>query len=165
MTNPTEADWQPAALRYITDWEYDRSMRQIPSRNKLAVGASAAGARIRKAKFQADLAPSEDAAVRLLKEQLELSSNTDFLSDALTLFLWAVSERKLGHRILSESDSGERRVLVFPRLERVAPVASEHRLPRVDIKWTDRELGSLARLVSKNKAGKPTGALIRAVRG
>jgi hypothetical protein len=31
----------------------------------------------RKAKFQADLAPAEDRSVRLLKEELQLSSNTD----------------------------------------------------------------------------------------
>ncbi len=34
----------------------------------------------RKTKFQADLAPAEDRSVRLLKEELQLSSNTDFLS-------------------------------------------------------------------------------------
>src|SRR5712691_13007256 len=77
--------------------------------------------RRRKAKFQADLAPAEDRTIRLLKEELQLSSNTDFLSDALALIGWAVSERKQGHKIISESKSGERRVLVFPRLERVAP--------------------------------------------
>src|SRR5258708_3144428 len=49
----------------------------------------------RKAKFQADLAPAEDRSVRMLKEELQLSSNTDFLSDAVALFRWAVSERNL----------------------------------------------------------------------
>src|ERR1700681_4585346 len=58
----------------------------------------------RKAKFQADLAPAEDLSVRLLKEELQLSSNTDFLSDAVALFRWAVSERKLGQRIMSASE-------------------------------------------------------------
>src|ERR1035438_978858 len=91
----------------------------------------------RKAKFQADLAPAEDRSVRLLKEELQLNSNSDFLSDAVALFRWAVSERKLGHRIMSESSSGERRILVFPRLERVAP---ELELPRVNIAWTTREI-------------------------
>ena len=115
----------------------------------------------RKTKFQADLAPAEDRSVRLLKEELQLSSNTDFLSDAVALFRWAVSERKLGHRIMSESASGERNVLLFPRLERVAPVIV---LPRVDIKWTGRELESLAELVSAGEANRPTDALIRAMR-
>jgi hypothetical protein len=73
----------------------------------------------RKTKFQADLAPAEDRTLRLLKDELQLTSNTDFLSDAVALFRWAVSERKLGHRIISESASGERKVLLFPRLERV----------------------------------------------
>ena len=117
--------------------------------------------RVRKAKFQADLAPAEDRMMRVLKEELQLTSNTDFLSDALALFRWAVSERKLGHRIISESASGERNVLLFPRLERVAPDVD---LPRVQIKWTERELESLAGLVSAEKANHPTEALIRAMR-
>src|SRR6266853_3185543 len=110
--------------------------------------------RRRKAKFQADLAPAEDRSVRLLKEELQLSSNTDFLSDAVALFRWAVSERKLGHRIMSESASGERNVLLFPRLERVAP---DLVLPRVEIKWTGRELESLAELASSAEATTITG--------
>jgi len=67
----------------------------------------------------------------------------------------------LGHRIISESASGQRNVLLFPRLERVAPDLA---LPRVDIKWTDRELESLAALASAAEANRPTDALIRAVR-
>jgi len=119
------------------------------------------GKRARKAKFQADLAPAEDRTMRVLKEELQLTSNTDFLSDALALFRWAVSERKLGHRIISESVSGERQVLMFPRLERVAPDLA---LPRVEIQWTERELESLAQLASAPKADPPTEALIRAMR-
>jgi hypothetical protein len=118
-------------------------------------------ARPRKIKFQADLPPAEDRAVRLLKEELQLTSNTDFLSDALALFRWAVSERKMGHRIVSESVTGDRKVLVFPRLERVAPDLS---LPRVEIQWTERELESLTELASKAEANPPTDALIRALR-
>jgi len=121
----------------------------------------APNSRPRKAKFQADLAPAEDRTVRLLKEELQLTSNTDFLSDAVALYRWAVSERKLGHRIVSESTRGERKVLLFPRLERVAPDMS---LPRVEIKWTERELESLAELASAGEANRPTEALIRAMR-
>jgi hypothetical protein len=116
--------------------------------------------RRRKTKFQADLAPAEDRTVRLLKKELQLTSNTDFLSDAVALFRWAVSERKLGHRIISESVSGERKVLLFPRLERVAP---DLVLPRVEIEWTERELESLAELASAREANGPTDALIRAM--
>ena len=115
----------------------------------------------RKTKFQADLAPAEVRSVRLLKEELQIASNTDFLSDALALFRWAVSERKLGRRIVSESANGERNVLLFPRLERVAP---DLVLPRVEINWTERELESLAQLVSAGEANRPTDALIRAMR-
>lgn len=116
---------------------------------------------IRKSKFQADLAPTEDRIVRGLKQDLELGSNTDFLCEALALFRWAVWERKRGHRIFSVSETGERKELVLPRLERVAP---ELALPRVEISWTPRELESLAGLASREPAA-PTEALIRAMRG
>lgn len=115
----------------------------------------------RKPKFQADLAPIEDNTVRSLKAELQLTSNSDFLSEALALFQWAVTERKRGHRILSESQNGERQILILPRLERVAPEAS---LPRVEIDWTERELESLMKLAGSAPA-KPTEALIRALKG
>jgi hypothetical protein len=115
----------------------------------------------RKSKFQADLAPAEDRMVRGLKQDLQLTSNTDFLSDALALFRWAVWERKRGHRIFSETETGERKELVLPRLERVAP---DLMLPRVEISWTSRELESLADLASREPAN-PTETLIRAMRG
>ena len=115
----------------------------------------------RKSKFQADLAPAEDRMVRGLKQELQLTSNSDFLSDALALFRWAVWERKRGHRIFSETEMGERKELVLPRLERVAP---EIMLPHVEISWTSRELESLADLASREPA-HPTETLIRAMRG
>jgi hypothetical protein len=117
--------------------------------------------RLRKSKFQADLAPSEDSILRALKAELQLTSNSEFLVDALTLFRWAVFERKRGHRIVSESSSGERKILLFPRLERVAPDVD---LPRVDLHWTEREIESLAELALRHPA-RPTEALIRAMRG
>jgi hypothetical protein len=116
--------------------------------------------RLPKIKFQADLAPVEDRTVRALKADLHLSSNSDFLSDAVALFQWAVAERKNGRRILSETASGERRVLVFPRLERVAP---ELELPQVEIQWTDQELKDLAELAG-GPAPEPTRELKRAMR-
>jgi hypothetical protein len=117
--------------------------------------------RVRKSKFQADVAPADDRAIRSLKEELQLGSNTDFLSDAVTLLRWAVSERRHGNQIVSESASGDRRVLVFPRLERVAP---DLVLPRVSIEWTGKELDSLAELASREKAPPPTDMLRRALR-
>ena len=98
--------------------------------------------------------------MRALKTELQLTSNTDFLSDALALFHWAVAERKRGHRIVSESATGERKILVFPHLERVAPGLM---LPRIDIRWTQAELENLAELASKPPAG-PTDPLVRAMR-
>lgn len=115
----------------------------------------------RKPKFQADLAPIEDSTVRALKRELQLTSNSDFLSEALALFQWAVSERRLGHRIVSESASGEKRILVLPRLERVAPPDV---LPNVSIDWTEKELESLTKLASAEPA-KPNASLTRALRG
>src|SRR5438874_3527697 len=82
---------------------------------KKRIGVSATSPR-RKTKFQADLAPAEDRSVRLLKEEFQLSSSTDFLSDAVALFRWAVSERKLGHRIVSErARAGSERYCSFRR--------------------------------------------------
>jgi hypothetical protein len=129
-------------------------------KSKKAVALPAKAPTARKTKFQADLAPSEDSMVRVLKAELQMTSNTDFLTDALALFRWAVSERKRGHRIVSESATGERKILLFPRLERVAP---EVTLPHVDIRWTNKELESLAELASGQPA-EPTDALIRAMR-
>jgi hypothetical protein len=152
-------------LEFMPQSEYsvDRSI-PMPSATRKKPSAPATQARskpkVRKTKFQADLAPSEDQMVRHLKAELEMTSNSDFLTDALTLYRWAVAERKRGHRIVSESTTGERKVLLFPRLERVAP---EVTLPHVDIRWTDKELGSLAELVSVQPA-EPTEALIRAMR-
>jgi len=77
------------------------------------------------------------------------------------LFRWAVWERKNGRRIFSESETGERKELVLPRLERVAP---ELMLPRIEISWTPRELESLAELASREPA-TPTESLVRAMRG
>lgn len=114
----------------------------------------------RKPKFQADLAPAEDNMVRSLKQELQLGSNSDFLSEAVALFRWAVAERKLGHRIVSESTTGEKKVLVLPRLERVAPEAA---LPHVSIDWTQEELEKLARFSTAEPA-KPTEALVKAMR-
>lgn len=68
---------------------------------------------------------------------------------------------EIGHRIVSESASGERNILVFPRLERVAP---DLMLPRLEIKWSERELSSLAELAMTAEANPPTEALIRALR-
>lgn len=122
--------------------------------------STASSPRVKKTKFQADLAPVEDSMVRTLKAELQLTSNTDFFSDALALFRWAISERKRGRVILSESSTGERKILVFPRLERVAP---EFSLPQVEIQWNPKELESLAELASGQPA-KPTRALVRAMR-
>jgi hypothetical protein len=135
-------------------------VNRMPVRNK-RTQITPGPRRARKAKFQADLAPAEDRVVRVLKEELQIGSNTDFLSDAVALFRWAVSERKLGHRIISETVSGERKILVLPRLERVAPDVA---LPRIEIQWTESELESLAELAAAENAPHPPGALIRAMR-
>jgi len=116
--------------------------------------------RAQKLKFQADLAPAEDRMVRALKSELQMTSNSDFLSDALTLFRWAVAERRRGHRILSESANGERRVLLFPRLERIAPDVD---LPKIEISWTEGEIERLAELLTGEPA-QPGEALRRLMR-
>ena len=90
-----------------------------------------------------------------------MSSNSDFMSDAVALFQWAVGERKRGHKIFSESTTGGGKVLVLPRLERVAPEAV---LPHVNLDWTEEELASLMELAGGEPA-QPTEALVRLMRG
>jgi len=102
----------------------------------------------------------EDRIVRSLKEELQVSSNSDFMADAVALFHWAVAERKRGHRIISESTTGEKQILVLPRLERVAPEAA---LPVVKIDWSETELESLMNLTAARPA-QPTEALVRFMR-
>src|SRR5271167_2409265 len=106
-------------------------------------------------KFQADLAPTDAGTLQRLKQDLEVRSNADFLAEAVSLIRWAVSERRRGCVIVSESASGEKRVLVSPRLERVAP---EQPVPHVEIRWTKQQLDSFGQLASGIPAA-PTPAL------
>ncbi|MBZ5705386.1 MAG: hypothetical protein LAN63_08535 [Acidobacteriia bacterium] len=107
-------------------------------------------------KFQADLAPSDASTLQRLKQELEVRSNADFLAEAVALIRWAVSERSRGCAIVSESASGEKRVLVSPRLERVAP---EQLLPHVEINWSKEQLESFGQLASGPPAA-PKRALV-----
>ena len=116
---------------------------------------------LRKPKFQADLAPADDRILRLLKQELQLNSNSDFMTEAIALFQWAVAERRRGHRIVSEDTTGKKHVLLLPRLERVAP---ESMLPYVDIDWSEKELQTL-REISRAEPAEPTELLKRAMRG
>jgi len=98
--------------------------------------------------------------MRALKAELQIRSNTEFLLDAMPLSIGGVGTetRPPDHQRKRER---RRRMLVFPRLERVAP---EPVLPRVEIQWTERELRSLGELASAAEASRPTQALIRAMR-
>src|SRR5260370_28555299 len=96
-----------------------------PARNRNARHRSKSA---RKPKFQADLAPIEDGAVRSLKEQLQLTSNSDFLSEAVALFQWAVSALRQESMILSESARRDMRYLVLQLLHRAPPQST---LPHV----------------------------------
>lgn len=107
-------------------------------------------------KFQADLAPADAAKLQRLKEELEVRSNADFLAEAVALIGWAVTERRRGRTIVSETTSGERRILVSPRLERVAP---DETIPHIEINWTESELEDVARLAASPPAA-PTPGLI-----
>jgi len=80
--------------------------------------------RARKSKFQADVAPAEERTIRLLKEELRLSSKRRLPVGRLALLGWVASERKQGYRIIGE----------------------EVALPPVEMQWTKRELKSLAQL-------------------
>jgi len=112
-------------------------------------------------KFQADLAPSDAGTLQRLKQDLEVRSNADFLAEAVSLIRWAVSERRRGCVIVSESITGEKRVLVSPRLERVAP---EQPVPHVEIRWTKQQLESFGRLAAAAPTA-PTSALVNLMKG
>jgi hypothetical protein len=111
-------------------------------------------------KFQADLAASDAAALLVLKEQLEVRSNADFLSEAIAFMRWAVGERRRGSRILSESRTGERSILITPSLERVAP---QEELPFLELHWTSEQLAAIAQFMSATPA-PPTPELKRAIK-
>ena len=111
-------------------------------------------------KFQADLAPGDATTLQNLKEELQVRSNADFLAEAVALIRWAVSERRRGCTILSENPLGEKRVLVSPRLERVAPPEI---LPHVEINWTKEQWESFSRLASVSPT-TPTAALVELMR-
>jgi hypothetical protein len=51
--------------------------------------------RARNTKFHGDLAPADDRAVRLAKQDPRRRANTDLLTDAIALFRWASAERRL----------------------------------------------------------------------
>jgi hypothetical protein len=131
------------------DFEVTLMSRNQPRRNRVQT------------KFQADLAPSDAGTLQRLKQDLEVRSNADFLAEAVSLIRWAVSERRRGCVIVSESITGEKRVLVSPRLERVAP---EQPVPHVEIRWTKQQLESFGRLAAAAPTA-PTSALVNLMKG
>jgi hypothetical protein len=110
-------------------------------------------------RFQADLTPKEAAILEALKEQIEVRSNADLLSNVLSLLAWLVRERQEGRIIVSFAEDRPVRELASPILDRVAP---EYKLPKVEMSWTRDELNSFAALASK-QAADPTPALVRAL--
>jgi len=111
-------------------------------------------------RFQAELTAKDAATLDSLVQQLGVRSNADFLAEALSLVGWIARERRSGHRIVSLDERNTVRELVSPLVERVAP---QHELPRVEISWTDRELESLAKLLSAEPA-EPAQELIDVLR-
>jgi hypothetical protein len=112
-------------------------------------------------RFQAELTAQDAAILQSLATQLGVRSNADFLAEALALVGWIARERSSGHRIVSLDERNTVRELVSPLIERVAP---QHELPRIEIKWTERELESLAKLLSAEPA-EPTQELIDGLKG
>ena|SRR2546425_5375137 len=112
------------------------------------------------AKFQADLASTDEITLTVLMEELEVRSKADFLAKALALMNWAVKERKRGNKIVSIDETGDViRELVTPELERVAP---EFDLPSVSMTWAPAEVENFAKLASEEQP-KPTPHIIRAM--
>jgi hypothetical protein len=110
-------------------------------------------------KFQADIPQRDEQAISCLMEELEVRSNADFLTKAITLLRWAVEERKKGCKIFTMSPLGQKRELVMPELERIAP---ELELPWSAVAWTIDELDNFGKLVTKDQP-EPTTDLVRAM--
>ncbi|MGA9622887.1 MAG: hypothetical protein WBQ65_00335 [Bryobacteraceae bacterium] len=59
--------------------------------------------------------------LKALMEQAHMSTQKDLINDALTLFEWAVAERKAGRAIGSMDETNQKyREVVMPSLERAA---------------------------------------------
>lgn len=110
-------------------------------------------------KFQADIPQRDEQVISCLMEELEVRSNADFLTKAVTLLRWAVEERKKGCKIFTMAPGGQPRELVMPELERIAP---ELELPWRSVGWTIDELDNFGKLASKEQP-EPTSDLIRAM--
>jgi hypothetical protein len=111
-------------------------------------------------RFQAEI-PSKDASMlESLTKELAVQSNAELLGNLLSIASWIVSERRLGHHIVSLSDDRVSRELVSPLFERVAP---QHELPHTDILWTKQELAQLAKRMAA-PAALPNVALKRLMR-
>lgn len=116
-------------------------------------------ATVTKTKFQADIPQKDEQILNCLMDVLEVRSNADFLTKAITLFKWAVEERRKGCKIFTMSPLGHQRELVMPELERIGP---EVNLPWSSVPWTVEELESFAKLIKAEKA-EPSDHLIRAM--
>jgi hypothetical protein len=110
-------------------------------------------------KFQADIPQRDEKAISCLMEELEVRSNADFLTKAITLLRWAVEERKKGCKIFTMDPLGQQRELVMPELERITP---ELALPWRGVGWTVDELDDFGQLAAKDQP-EPTSDLIRAM--
>src|SRR5580704_13338856 len=110
-------------------------------------------------KFQADIPSRDEQTLNYLMDVLEVRSNADFLTKSISLFRWAVEERKKGCKIFTMSPLGEQRELVMPELERIAP---ELDLPFRSVGWHVDELENFAELATKEQP-EQTEHLIRAM--
>jgi hypothetical protein len=112
--------------------------------------------------FQAELSGKDAAILELLRSQLDIRSNAELLTEALTILSWFVRETQQGHVVasLDRENEGRIRELASPLLERVAPRYGM--LPHVNIHWTPEELANLAKLASSDPA-EPKKELVAAM--
>ena len=111
-------------------------------------------------RFQAEIPQKDADALDGLVRDLDVQSNAELLTHLIAVALWITTERRQGRKLTSIGSHGPDRELVSPLFERVAP---SQEVPRVEVKWTLRELHHLAELASAPVA-RPNEKLKRLMR-
>lgn len=77
-------------------------------------------------RLQIEIEDARDAELERLMDECGIRTKKEFVNNALTLFEWAIRERKKGNIIAAADESGETlREVLLPALERVRPVVGQ----------------------------------------
>ncbi len=77
-------------------------------------------------RIQFELSEEKVKELEKLMEETGLRTKKDFLNNAITLFEWAVKERKAGHILASVDEEAEKYTeILMPSLSTVKPIEKE----------------------------------------